>query len=257
MPETEDKEPKEVLKNVERRCLPVDDIELRVVGSDKKPILTGYAAKYNRWSVDLGGFREKIKKGAFDEALEKSTIMCLKNHDPNLVLGRNTSGTLRLKTNSVGLNFDDDVPDTTTGRDTVEEVRRGDISGCSFSFTIAEDDWKYLEDGTVERTIIKVGEMYDVGPVTYPAYPDTMVSARSLDKLKEAIEKRDVATAEETEQTAEETAEVVEEIIEVPKEETEEVPVVPDQISDERMRECWVGYRKAGRIIARLKQADA
>jgi len=250
----EDTETKEVPKNVERRCLPVDDIELRIVGSDKTPILTGYAAKYNKWSVDLGGFREKIKKGAFDEALENSNIMCLKNHDPNLVLGRNTSGTLRLKTNSVGLNFDDDVPDTTTGRDTVEEVRRGDISGCSFSFTIAEDDWKYLEDGTVERTIIKVGEMFDVGPVTFPAYPDTTVSARSLDKLKDTIEKRDVATAEETAVEAEETAEVAEEA----KEETEETedPAI-EYISDERMRQCWVGYRKAGRILNRLKQANA
>ena len=167
---------------LERRVMAIDDIELRVTDGES-PKITGYAAKFNKWSLDLGGFREKIKKGAFDEAMEVSDVRALKNHDPNLLLGRTTSGTLRLSSNSVGLGFEIDPPDTSTGRDTVTEIRRKDITGCSFSFTTAEDDWKYLEDGSVERTIIRVGELFDVGPVTYPAYPDTTVAARSLERV--------------------------------------------------------------------------
>ena len=249
-------EPKiEKPENCERRVIATDDVELRVSDEDN-PKISGYAAKYGVFT-DLGFFREKVKAGAFDEVLAKPKdldVRCLKNHDPNLILGRTKNGTLRLSTNTVGLRFDNDIPDTTVGRDTREEIRRGDISGASFAFTVAEDDWRYYEDKPAERTIIRIGQLYDVSPCVYPAYPDTTVAARSLDKLKDTIEKRDVATAEETAVEAEETAEVVEEAKEE-KEETEDPAI--EYISDERMRECWVGYRKAERIIARLKQADA
>lgn len=211
--------------HIERRVLAVDDIELRVTDGDE-PKITGYAAKYGKWSLDLGGFTERIKKGAFDEALEESDVRALKNHDPNLLLGRTSSGTLRLTSNTVGLSFEVDVPDTTTGKDTVVEIRRKDITGCSFSFTTAEDDWKYLEDGSIERTIIKVGQLFDVGPVTFPAYPDTTVAARSLDAFKESRKKQ------------------------------EEDEKRDKQIDDERQREIERGYRKAGRIINRCKSAE-
>jgi len=224
---------------VERRVMAIEDIELRVTDDDK-PRITGYIAKFGKWSLDLGGFREKIKVGAFDEAVEKSDVRCLKNHDINLLLGRTSSGTLRLKTNSVGLNFEDDVPDTNTGKDTVTEIRRRDITGCSFSFTTAEDDWKYLEDGSVERTIIKVGELFDVGPVTYPAYPDTTVAARSLERVRAEHENTEdngqESRAEDVPAVAEET------------EETEE----SKKIKRERRIEIQRGYREAGCILKRV-----
>jgi len=216
---------KQLPSDCERRILPVEDIELRVTDDDK-PKIIGYAAKFGKWSVDLGGFRERIKKGAFDEALEKSDVRALKNHDPNLLLGRTTSGTLRLSTNSVGLQTEIDPPDTTTGRDTVEEIRRKDITGMSFAFTVAEDDWKYNEDDTVERTIIKFGELFDVGPVTYPAYPDTTVAARSLDVFKEHHEKE----IEEKEKTK--------------------------VIDRDRQKDIERKYQKAGRIINRCRLAE-
>lgn len=169
-------------QEIERRVLTVEDVELRVDDGDQRR-LTGYAAKFGKWSEDLGGFREKIAKGAFADVL-RDDVRCLKNHDPNLILGRTTSGTLKIEENSVGLRFTADLPDTTTGRDTAEEVRRGDISGCSFSFRVLEDDWKYLEDGSIERTILRFKSLYDVGPVTYPAYPDTSVAARSLEAFR-------------------------------------------------------------------------
>lgn len=168
---------------LERRIMPIDDVEMRVSDGDN-PKISGYAAKYGLFT-DLGFFREKIKSGAFDDALKDKSldVRCLKNHDPNLILGRTKSGTLRLDTNTVGLRFDNDIPNTTTGKDTLEEIRRGDISGASFAFTVAEDDWRYYEDKPAERTIIKIGQLYDVSPCTYPAYPDTTVAARSLERV--------------------------------------------------------------------------
>jgi len=212
---------------IERRVLSVDDVELRVT-DDEKPKITGYAAKFGKWSVDLGGFVEKIRAGAFDDALKEADVRALKNHDPNLILGRTTSGTLRLDTNSVGLRFEVDPPNTSTGKDTVEEIRRKDITGCSFAFTVAEDDWKYKEEGPVERTIIRVGELFDVGPVTYPAYPDTTVAARSLDAFKESLKRNKPEKKEEK----------------------------PKEIDATRQRDIERKYRKAGRIIARNKSAE-
>lgn len=169
----------------EVRTFSFGEIEFRI-DEDEKPRLVGYAAKYGIFT-DLGWFREKIKAGAFDDCLGDD-VRCLKNHDPNLILGRTINKTLRLNSNSVGLKFENDVPDTNTGKDTLEEIRRGDISGCSFAFTVAEDDWKYFDDDRpAERTIVKIGRLFDVGPVTYPAYPDTTVAARSLEKAKEEI----------------------------------------------------------------------
>lgn len=209
---------------IERRILSVDDVELRVTDGDE-PKIKGYAAKYGKWSLDLGGFTERIRAGAFDEALENSDVRALKNHDPNLLLGRTTSGTLQLKSNSVGLGMEIDPPDTNTGRDIIEEIRRKDITGCSFSFITAEDDWKYNEDGSVERTIIKVAELFDVGPVTYPAYPDTTVAVRSLDEHRKAVEV-------ETQKSDEDI-----------------------KLERDRRREIEKGYRHAGRIINRNKSA--
>jgi HK97 family phage prohead protease len=210
----------------EIRVINLDDVELRLT-DDEKPKIIGYAAKYGKWSVDLGGFKEKIRPGAFDEILaSKPDVRALKNHDPNLMLGRTKSGTLMLRSNTVGLQFEIDPPDTNTGRDMVEEIRRKDIDGCSFSFITAEDEWKNNEDESIERTIVKVGELYDVGPVTFPAYPDTTVAARSLDAFKEHIEQEKKDSGQKQE------------------------------IDRERQKDIERKYRKAGRIINRNRPAE-
>jgi HK97 family phage prohead protease len=210
--------------NIERRVIDVEDMELRVTEGDN-PKIRGYAAKYGKWSQDLGGFTEKIRKGAFDEVLEDD-VRALKNHDPNLLLGRTASGTMRLETNSVGLHFDIDPPNTSTGKDVMEEIRRKDITGCSFSFITAEEDWRYYDDKPPERTIVKVGQLFDVGPVTYPAYPDTTVAVRSLDAFKEHVEKE----KKDSKKTQE--------------------------IDRERQKDIERKYRKAGRIINRNRPAE-
>jgi HK97 family phage prohead protease len=216
---------------IETRVLALDDVELRVNDGDK-PKITGYAARFGKWSVDMG-FVERIQEGAFDKAIKNSDVRALKNHDKNLLLGRTTSGTLRLDANKVGLKFEADVPNTTTGRDTAEEIRRGDITGCSFAFTVNKDEWKYKEDGPSERTITEIGQLFDVGPVTYPAYPDTTVAVRSLETLKQTIKREE------------------------PKPKDEKVLAEEAKQERERLREIDRKYKLAGRIINRNRLADA
>lgn len=238
----ESRDDKRQTDGVERRILPPGEIELRVDGDDQ-PRLVGYAAKYGILT-DLGWFREKIKSGAFDDAVKDGDVRCLKNHDPNLILGRTKSGTLRLTTNTVGLRFEDDVPETNTGRDTLEEVRRGDISGCSFAFTVAEEDWKYLEDDIPERTIIKIGQLFDVGPVTYPAYTDTTVAARSLEQFRsDKPGKPDESDSPDESDKSDKSD----------KSDESDKPDGNNEISPERIRKINRGYREAGRILKYLK----
>ena len=173
--------------DIETRIFPVS--ELRAI-TNGTPKLAGHAAVFNQLSEDLGGFREQISPGAFKTSLASDDVRMLFNHDPNLVLGRNTSGTLRASEDGEGVAFENDVPDTQCGRDLLTLVKRGDISQCSFSFTVPDggDSWKNNNDGTVTRTLNTV-KCYDLSPVTFPAYPQTSVKARSyITSLKTADE---------------------------------------------------------------------
>jgi len=229
--------------NIERRVIGFEDMELRVEEGDN-PKLIGYGAVFDRWSVDLGGFREKITPGAFAEALKTSDVRGLKNHDANLILGR-TPKTMRLKETSVGLRYEIDVPNTTTGRDTLEEVRRGDISGSSFAFTVPKggDEWQYPDNAIAERTINAVNYLYDVSVVTTPAYPDTTVASRSLDEFRKTSE---IPKQENTEEP--ETRE---------KEQPEETPELTKLEQIQKQRDIERKYDKAGRIIDRLTKKDS
>jgi HK97 family phage prohead protease len=132
--------------------------------------------------VDLG-FIEQIKAGAFARALrEKQDVRALVDHDSKLILGRTTAGTLQLKEDAVGLAYTVQLPDTQAGRDIWTSVKRGDVSQSSFAFIAKVDQWDYSGD-KVKRTILDV-DLYDVSPVTYPAYEQTAVSARSRNKAQ-------------------------------------------------------------------------
>lgn len=149
----------------------------------KKKKLKGYAARFDSMSEDLGGFREIIKPGAFDRALEeKHDVRALVNHDSNLILGRSTAGTLKLSVDKNGLLAEIDPPDTQAGRDAVVSVERGDFTGMSFAFRTLTDEWRH-QDGEVVRELLDL-ELFDVSVVAYPAYPATQVSARALDRAK-------------------------------------------------------------------------
>lgn len=163
--------------------------------------ISGYAALFNEETVIGGGFwgfREVILPGAFDEAIESDDVRALFNHNPDILLGRTESGTLRLKSDKKGLKYDVDLPDTAAAKDVRTLIKRGDVSGSSFAFSIEKDEdeeWDYSEVKAGKMPLRKIlrASLYDVSPVTYPAYPSTSVSARS--KVQAAAEARAEAEA--------------------------------------------------------------
>lgn len=147
--------------------------------------VVGYAALYDSDSEEfLGQFTERIAPGAFDMA-DMSDVRALFNHDPNLLLARTSSGTLRLVPDERGLRYEFELPDTSAGRDLAELLKRGDVSQSSFGFTIEEEDWEEQRGMKPRRIIKRVKRLYDVSPVTYPAYPDTEVALRSFNNWKQ------------------------------------------------------------------------
>ena len=158
--------------------------ELRVLDSESengKPMIEGHAAVFDSWSETLGGifpFREIVRKGAFNESIGRDDIRALFNHDPNYVLGRNRAGTLELVEDEIGLRVRISPPDTSWAKDLQTSIRRGDITQLSIGFVVEEDDWS-TENGVDTRELRKV-KLFDVSPVTYPAYTSTDVGVRAM-----------------------------------------------------------------------------
>lgn len=183
----------------ERRFVPNGKrsmVECRGEGDDKQ--ITGLAAVYyNSKDPDTEfqlwpGVVERIMPGAFDKVIKSNAdVRGLFNHDSNFVLGRTTAGTMRLKSNKTGLDYEIDPPDTTIARDLQVSLERGDISGSSFAFTVASETWRDgEEEGSEVREINEIGELFDVGPVTYPAYSATTSGTRT-DDMTEARSSHD------------------------------------------------------------------
>ena len=165
-------------------------------------VIRGYAAVYNSDSEWMGGFYEQIENGAFDDVLEND-VRAYFNHDENLLLGRVSSGTLRIGTDKRGLFYEVDLPNTSYANDLVELMKRGDVNQSSFAFLIGQDRWEQ-RDGKTYRIIEKVSRLLDVSPVAQPAYPDaTSELKRDLEiETKEEIE---TAAVEDTASEAVET----------------------------------------------------
>jgi HK97 family phage prohead protease len=138
---------------------------------------------------DMGWYFEKIEAGAFDEAMKTSDCRALFNHDKNLLLARQSSGTLTLSADVTALNYEFDSPETSTGNDILVMMERGDLKESSFAFTIKKQRWEEVkqEDGRWKyyRVIEEVESLIDVSPVTFPANPDTSVAKRSFDGWEE------------------------------------------------------------------------
>lgn len=129
------------------------------------------------------GFYETVDRAAFDDVLEDD-VRFLVNHDPNLLLARTTSGTLRLSTDKVGLVSEADMAPVSYARDLGILLDRGDISQMSFAFEVGEDHWEDVEDDDGNfvgelRTILRFKRLYDVSVVTYPAYAETDAALRA------------------------------------------------------------------------------
>jgi HK97 family phage prohead protease len=203
--EAADEEGRSIMGNIERRSLAIDEIESAVPllavesrsedGAEREWVV-GYAAKFGVLSLDLGDFVERIDPGAFGIVAERRgrkkplETRALWNHDPNYPLAR-YPGTLRMTVDEVGLRYEFPVPDTSYGRDIASNIRAGIVKGSSFSFTVPSggDSWA-VEDGRSVRTIQKIDTLLDVGPVTFPAYPDAdvTVAQRSFDQYRQQQE---------------------------------------------------------------------
>lgn len=169
--------------DLERRFFTVEGLKIERRDGKSGGTLTGHAAVFNQRSENLGGWFEIIMPGAFAEAIEKDDVRSLWNHDPNFVLGRNRSKTLRLSEDQTGLAIENDLPDTQTIRDlVVAPIERGDVSQMSFGFQVRPGgaDWADDDDGMLVRTLKRV-RLLDVSPVTFAAYPQTDVAVRSLE----------------------------------------------------------------------------
>lgn len=156
-----------------------DTPELRIEGAQTK--ITGYAAVFNRYSSDLGGFVERIMPGAFKRVLNRGDdILALFNHDMDNLLATRASGRLRLTEDETGLRYEFDLDsDDPDHQRVIAKVRRGDLRGSSFGFRVASggDSWGTTEQDYPLRSISEISMLRDVGPVTAPAYPDTATIA--------------------------------------------------------------------------------
>ena len=168
---------------LEHRRLPATPAPVVSKRADGTPSgLAGYAAvfysaadpgtEYRLWDDIV----ERVRPGAFDRALKDGDdCRCLFNHDPNQMLGRTQSKTCRLSVDGTGLKYECDAADTAVARDVLAHLQRGDVTGSSFSFVPTRTTWEEVRDAdgkgstTYVRWIEEV-RLYDVGPVTFPAY---------------------------------------------------------------------------------------
>jgi HK97 family phage prohead protease len=198
--------PKNISQEIgpEIRAFDFDILEIRAASKDEGKKIRGHAAVFDKLSEDFGGFRETIDVGAFTDAIKRDDVRALVNHVPTYILGRNKAGTLALSEDEKGLAIEISPPDTQYARDLMVSIERRDISQMSFAFNIdgkAGEKWEVdgaevkpveafmaMFDGKkhdIRRHVVKV-RLYDVSPVTFPAYPTTDVKVRDyLEALKE------------------------------------------------------------------------
>lgn len=173
------------MMDLERRYTP-SPVESRVRADSRT--LGGYAAVFNRASQNLGGFVERVDPAFFNKARGDGwpDVLCRYNHDDNMLLGTSGGGTLRLRVDETGLDYEVDPPQARS--DILELVQRGDVRKSSFAFRAFEEDWSVTDQDFPLRTLLS-GQLVDVAPVNMPAYTDSTVSLRGLaDKMGASLE---------------------------------------------------------------------
>lgn len=175
---------------MKREFLSIDtgSAELRAADDGQRKLI-GYASKYGSY-YPVGDFLERIDAGAFDDVLSDATtdVVASMNHDVNFTFARQSAGTLRLRSNSVGLQYEADVTDD-HGAMIWQKVAAGTIQGSSFMFSVkpeVDDSWEFPAGGIPRRTIHRVRNLYELGPVVWPANSEATVKARADEILAEA-----------------------------------------------------------------------
>lgn len=168
----------ENIENGERRMTSAP-VEVRKEGDIE--YFDGMAVPFGQ-VTDLGYFTEEVSRDSFEGVMDDD-VRGLFNHDPDVILGRNKSGTMQLTLTDKGvmyrIKYNPNDPDHVR---VMEKVKRGDVSQSSYAFTVKDEKWSTRE-GKQHRTITKLSRFLDVSPVTYPANPNTSVAKRSLDAM--------------------------------------------------------------------------
>lgn len=184
--------------------------EIRADGNEQDGIITGRPIVYES-KTDMGYFDEIIHKGALDDA-DLTDVRFLVNHDLSKIpLARsrrnNKKSTMQLTVDDKGLSIRVilDIENNTDAKNLYSAVKRGDITGMSFMFSIDNEEWEDLESDHPTRHIHKIGTVVEVSAVTLPAYDSTEINARdkaALDNARSAVE-----TARQTRRTLVDTDE--------------------------------------------------
>jgi len=220
------------MSTVERRFVATDNAVAVEERAGEPSKITGYASvfydgsrgtEYELWE----GVTERIDPKAFDRVLsDGEDVAALFNHDPNQLLGRRSAGTLKLEVFSKGLRYTIPAEDTQASRDVLYNIRKGNLNGSSFSFTVAKERWDKTPTGEV-RTIEEVGRLLDVGPVVFPAYTGSTTGVRAAGDIVEARTSYDAWKASQ-----------------VPVEHSEERAEDVATLSPEEIKERLAGYAK-------------
>lgn len=158
---------------LETRATPVG--ELRFVTDGGKPRIDGRAILFDSWSVDLGGFKERMVPGS---VTLDADLLALFDHATDKVLGRTSAGTMEVRQDQIGVAFTAYPPETTWAKDLQVSMTRGDIKGCSYRMMVEEDKWYLDMDGNVCRDVLKAS-VSELTVTSMPAYPETTAEARS------------------------------------------------------------------------------
>ena len=155
--------------------------------------LEGYAAVFNQ-ETEIGSwypFREQFAKGSFRETIKEDDQRALIDHDTAKIIGRTSAGTLSLKEDDKGLKATIDLPDTSYARDLYQSVKRGDIDGMSIGFTVEEEKREVGKGQELDLYTVTRAKLFEVSPVTFPAYEGTSVSARCMERRSKSAKVAD------------------------------------------------------------------
>mgnify|MGYP001259564104 CR=1 FL=1 len=204
------------LKEIKEKRFFISDKNIRSVevSGSRERYIEGYAALFNHESRLLYEFKdnkliefvEVLDVGCFDKVLADPNLNCIHtiNHDRNQMVARTLSGTLKLSVDEHGLIYRVSIPNTTTGNDLYEMVKRGDLFESSFIFTVSDDGEQWIKEGNInKRLITSISGLYDTSTVTDGAYSNTIVTiSRNLSNIINVeSEKNDVEVEDDKSNT--------------------------------------------------------